>query len=73
MTRFAAAPRVLVELSGFDTFGVDRGMLGSNLPVGPLFGPPARLFDVFAELTRGMSESERKAICRRNAEMAYRL
>ena len=56
-----------------DIFGVDRCMVGTNLPVDGLFGPPVRLFDTFAEMTRAMSETERDAIYRVNAMRAYRL
>lgn len=56
-----------------DIFGVGRCMLGTNLPVDRLFGAPIRVFEAFAEATRGMSETDRGAVYRLNAMRTYRL
>jgi predicted TIM-barrel fold metal-dependent hydrolase len=56
-----------------DIFGVARCMLGTNLPVERLFGPPGKTFEAFHALSLGLSEHERDAIYRSNAQRVYRL
>jgi len=56
-----------------DIFGLDRCMVGSNLPVDRLFAAPARIFEAYALLVADLSQNERDALLQRNAERAYRI
>ena len=53
-------------------FGVDRCMFASNFPVDSVFGTFAELYGVFATLTAGLSEADRRKLFAENAERVYR-
>ena len=56
-----------------DTFGTERTMVGTNLPVDLLFAPPAKIVSVVRTIVRDLSENERIAVLRSNAERFYRI
>ena len=56
-----------------DTFGTERTMVGTNLPVDLLFAPPAKIVSVIRTLVMDLSENERIAVLRSNAERFYRI
>jgi len=60
-------------LQTIDSFGVERAMFASNFPVDRLFGSYGALWQAYAEIVAGASESERAALFRRNAERIYRI
>ncbi len=56
-----------------DTFGPDRVMMGTNLPVESLFARPTAIFGAVRAAVKGYSETERTAMLSANAERVYRL
>ena len=60
-------------LRAIETFGVERTMFGTNLPVDTLFAPASRAIATFLYVTSQCSESERMSLFRTNAELAYRI
>lgn len=60
-------------LDTIDIFGVDRCMFASNFPVDKRASSYAALFEAFASLTSGFSETQRKQLFHDNAERMYRL
>ena len=93
LARLAAAPNVVVKLSGFglgrprwsladtlpllrralDTFGPDRTMVGTNLPVDRLFAEPAAVLGAIRAVAAPLSPEDRYAILRGTAERIYRI
>ena len=93
LARLAAAPNVIVKLSGFGlghprwtladtvplleralhTFGPNRTMVGTNLPVDLLFAAPAAIFAAIRAVTAPLSGHERFLVLRGTAERVYRL
>jgi predicted TIM-barrel fold metal-dependent hydrolase len=60
-------------LETIELFGVDRCMLGSNLPVDRLWTSYTRLLDAFDDITSGLAESDRHKVFHANAERVYRI
>ncbi len=60
-------------LRTIETFGVERTMFGTNLPVDNLFAPASRILATFVDVTAQCSEHERNCLFRTNAERAYRI
>lgn len=56
-----------------DAFGTERTMVGTNLPVDLLFASPAKIVSVVHTMVRDLSENERIAVLRSNAERFYRI
>lgn len=56
-----------------DTFGCERAMFASNFPVDRLFGTYTGLWNVYARIVGGASDSEKDALFVRNAERIYRI
>lgn len=56
-----------------DVFGTGRTMVGTNMPVDLLFAPPSRIVSVIRAAVADLSEDERVAVLRTNAEHIYRL
>ena len=56
-----------------DIFGVERCMIGTNLPVDRLFAPPSTILDAYRMPAAGLSEADRDAMFRKTAERAYRI
>ncbi|TKC92454.1 amidohydrolase [Trinickia terrae] len=60
-------------LETIDAFGVERAMFASNFPVDRLFGTYAALWQAYAAIVAGASESERDALFKTNAQRCYRI
>jgi predicted TIM-barrel fold metal-dependent hydrolase len=60
-------------LETIDTFGCERAMFASNFPVDRLFGSYGALWNAYASIVDGASDSEKDALFRRNAERIYRI
>jgi predicted TIM-barrel fold metal-dependent hydrolase len=58
-------------LQTIDTFGVERAMFASNFPVDGLFASYGGLWRAYAEIVGALSEDEKAALFRRNAERIY--
>ena len=56
-----------------DTFGADRVMFGTNLPVDRLFSTTEAILDAYDIAVRNFSPAERESLFQLNAEMAYRI
>jgi len=56
-----------------DAFGPDRTMVGTNMPVELLFASPARIIGILQAVTGILSNDERIAVLRSNAERFYRI
>ncbi|AET91357.1 hypothetical protein BYI23_B007500 [Burkholderia sp. YI23] len=56
-----------------DTFGSERAMFASNFPVDRLFGTYPALWNAYARIVGGASDSEKEALFVRNAERIYRI
>ncbi|MEE3328293.1 MAG: amidohydrolase family protein [Myxococcota bacterium] len=56
-----------------DQFGVDRCMFESNFPVDKVSCSYTVLWNFFKRMTRGCSDSERKALFSKTAERVYRI
>ena len=52
---------------------VSRSMFGTNLPVDRLFAPGKAIVRAYETAAKNLSEAERDALFRRNAERAYRI
>ena len=93
LARLAAAPNVVVKLSGFglghprwstadtlpllaralDTFGPNRTMVGTNLPVDRLFAEPAAVLGVIRAVAAPLSQEDRYAVLCGTAERVYQI
>jgi predicted TIM-barrel fold metal-dependent hydrolase len=85
IARLAACPNVAVKISGMglpdrdivltalELFGAARCMLASNYPVDSLRATFNAIYTAFEEITRGMDESERRALFHDNAVRIYRM
>jgi predicted TIM-barrel fold metal-dependent hydrolase len=60
-------------LETIDTFGVERAMFASNFPVDRLFGSYTDVWQAYAAIVDGASDTEKDALFRRNAERFYRI
>ena len=60
-------------LETIDAFGTDRAMFASNFPVDKLFSGYPTLWNAYASIVAGFSETEQTALFRSNAERIYRL
>jgi predicted TIM-barrel fold metal-dependent hydrolase len=60
-------------LEAIDAFGIERAMFASNFPVDRLFGSYESLWNAYARIVAGVSDSERAALFRANAERIYRI
>lgn len=67
-----AANGPIVEAT-LETFGVDRCMFASNLPVDSLIGDFATIVDGFLEITRDLPASARTKLFADNARRIYRM
>ncbi len=56
-----------------ETFGPDRTMVGTNLPVDRLFAPPAQIFEALVTAVDDLTDNERTGILRGTAVRVYRL
>jgi predicted TIM-barrel fold metal-dependent hydrolase len=56
-----------------DTFGPDRTMVGTNLPVDRLFAEPAAILGAIRALAARLSPQDRHAVLRGTAERVYRI
>ncbi|MDR5817793.1 amidohydrolase family protein [Caballeronia sp. LZ033] len=56
-----------------DVFGCERAMFASNFPVDRLFGSYTGLWNAYARIVGGASDSEKDALFVRNAERIYRI
>ena len=56
-----------------DTFGADRVMFGTNLPVDRLFSTAEAILDAYDIAVTNFSPAERESLFQLNAEMAYRI
>jgi predicted TIM-barrel fold metal-dependent hydrolase len=85
MAELAACSNVAVKISGMgvpvrefvlgvlELFGVERAMLASNYPVDSLRASFTTIYAGFEEITRGMTEAERRALFHDNAVRIYRM
>jgi predicted TIM-barrel fold metal-dependent hydrolase len=64
------APLVLRVI---DAFGVDRCMVGTNLPFDRLFGPPERIVGMVRWIAEKCGPSDADKVLRANAEKFYRM
>jgi predicted TIM-barrel fold metal-dependent hydrolase len=62
-----------VVLEAIEAFGVERCMFASNIPVDNLTGDFDTIFRGFDEITKDLTESERRALFHDNARRIYRL
>ncbi|MBL8580664.1 MAG: amidohydrolase family protein [Rhizobiaceae bacterium] len=60
-------------LTTLDAFGLRRAMFASNFPVDKLFGSYTDLWHAFSAAVADMSDDERAALFRTNAERIYRI
>ncbi|HEX2528026.1 MAG TPA: amidohydrolase family protein [Geminicoccus sp.] len=60
-------------LEAVDAFGTERAMFASNFPVDRLFSSYEQLWQAFATIVADMSEAEKAALFRTNAERVYRI
>jgi len=87
MRILAARPNVTVKISGLgnvarkrevilgtiERFGVTRVMFASNFPVDGLRSRFPEIFSSFDEITRGLGDTERRALFHDNAVRIYRM
>ncbi len=71
--RWNAADTVPLLQDSVEAFGIERCMLGTNLPVDNLFAPAEQTLAAFVDLTTEFSEGDREAIFAGNAERFYRI
>ena len=55
------------------TFGPDRGMVGTNLPVDRLFAAGQAILGAIAAVAAGLPEAEQRAVLSGTAERVYRI
>lgn len=60
-------------LETIDTFGHERAMFASNFPVDRLFASYEGLWNAYASIVKDMSETEKDALFKSNAERIYRI
>jgi predicted TIM-barrel fold metal-dependent hydrolase len=60
-------------LEAIDAFGVERSMFASNFTVDRLYGTYTDLWQAFAAVVAGASDTEKAALFRENAERIYRI
>lgn len=60
-------------LQTIDTFGCDRAMFASNFPVDRLFAGYEALWNAYACIVENLSETEKDALFKSNAERIYRI
>jgi predicted TIM-barrel fold metal-dependent hydrolase len=87
MAALAACPNVTVKISGLgrvtrkrevilstiEVFGTARAMFASNFPVDGLCSSFDEIYRCFDEVTRGIADSERRALFHDNAVRIYRM
>jgi predicted TIM-barrel fold metal-dependent hydrolase len=60
-------------LETIDAFGHERAMFASNFPVDRLFASYEGLWNAYAAIVKDLSETEREALFKSNAERIYRI
>jgi predicted TIM-barrel fold metal-dependent hydrolase len=60
-------------LETIDTFGHERAMFASNFPVDRLFASYEGLWNAYAAIVKDLSETEKEALFKSNAERIYRI
>jgi predicted TIM-barrel fold metal-dependent hydrolase len=60
-------------LETIDTFGHERAMFASNFPVDRLFASYEGLWNAYAAIVKDLSEAEKEALFKSNAERIYRI
>jgi predicted TIM-barrel fold metal-dependent hydrolase len=87
LAKLAACPNTAVKISGLgkvrqkrevvlaaiELFGTQRAMFASNFPVDGLCASFSAIYSEFDTLTRGFSDSERRALFHGNAVRIYRM
>jgi predicted TIM-barrel fold metal-dependent hydrolase len=70
---WTASDTVPLLSRAIELFGIERSMFGTNLPVDRLFAPAETAMRAHEIAARNLTEAERNALFRRNAERAYRI
>ena len=60
-------------LETIDTFGCERAMFASNFPVDRLFATYEGLWNAYASIVKDLSDTEKDALVKSNAERIYRI
>jgi predicted TIM-barrel fold metal-dependent hydrolase len=60
-------------LETIDTFGCERAMFASNFPVDRLFATYEGLWNAYASIVKDLSDTEKEALFKSNAERIYRI
>jgi len=60
-------------LETIDTFGCERAMFASNFPVDRLFATYEGLWNAYASIVKDLSDTEKDALFKSNAERIYRI
>jgi len=60
-------------LETIDTFGCERAMFASNFPVDRLFATYEGLWSAYASIVKDLSDTEKDALFKSNAERIYRI
>jgi predicted TIM-barrel fold metal-dependent hydrolase len=60
-------------LETIDTFGCERAMFASNFPVDRLFATYEGLWNAYASIVKDLSDIEKEALVKSNAERIYRI
>jgi predicted TIM-barrel fold metal-dependent hydrolase len=60
-------------LETIDAFGCDRAMFASNFPVDRLFATYEGLWNAYASIVKDLSDTEKQALLKSNAERIYRI
>jgi predicted TIM-barrel fold metal-dependent hydrolase len=60
-------------LETIDTFGCERAMFASNFPVDRLFATYEGLWNAYASIIKDLSDIEKDALFKSNAERIYRI
>ena len=60
-------------LETIDAFGVDRAMFASNFPVDRLFATYEGLWNAYVSIVKDLSDMEKDALVKSNAERIYRI
>jgi predicted TIM-barrel fold metal-dependent hydrolase len=60
-------------LETIDTFGCERAMFASNFPVDRLFTTYDGLWNAYASIVKDLSDTEKEALFKSNAERIYRI
>jgi predicted TIM-barrel fold metal-dependent hydrolase len=60
-------------LETIDTFGCERAMFASNFPVDRLFATYEGLWNAYASIVEKLSDTEKEALFKSNAERIYRI